>query len=76
MSEQERKATMQVKDTYPCKCGGTLTFNYDARPSSAWQCDRCDFETSHVRIEQGDIHPNTFLSDYGARRRRDKRAAT
>lgn len=61
---------MQTRETYQCKCGGTLTFNYDAKPSSAWQCDRCDFETSHVRVDKdGDIHPNTFLHEYGARKR-------
>jgi hypothetical protein len=62
-----------VKETYACQCGGTLSFNYDAKPSSAWQCDRCDFETSHVRVENGDIHPNTFLPEYGAGKRRDTR---
>jgi hypothetical protein len=70
--KREKRRKVMVRDTYKCKCGGTLSFNYDAWPSSAWQCDRCNFETSHVRVEDGDIHPNTFLPEYGAGTRRER----
>lgn len=59
------------KETYPCKCGGTLSFNHKANwENGAWQCDGCDFETMHVRVdERGKLHENTFDPTYGAGKR-------
>ena len=63
-----------AKETYPCKCGGTLKFNYGVNNSmGAGQCNSCDFQTMHVRVdERGDIHSNTFLAEYGAGKQRHK----
>ena len=60
-----------IRETYPCKCGGTLSFVYKTnRGFGAWQCDSCNLETTHVRIDdKGNLHKNTFLPEYGARKR-------